>query len=335
MELFNMYLIPTLIKKIISKSAKIKILLPLLSLIPILSILSCKDKILQPELEKKEIELFGIVTGTFSSDPITNAQIEAEVINQESKANTTSDSSGHYSLKLYYFRNPINPKSIFINIKAYGSKIRFIRETGFQAANIEGKIQFNFDCIENYGDGLYFSLPIYNKLNIGDGGVTAPTYRWYPNFPDMYIIKSNQVSNKQVQKVLAGIRKISEFSRGRIPTLNTYIISEHINDIHGKTTHEWVTSDKIPGACAVTGNSADMTNILNSSFIYYQISNEYCSDASFHEMLHAMLVWFGLDLIKNGELDDHQLSLQIAFHYSRFPKHTFINEIDKDMKPYL
>jgi len=161
-----MRLIPNFTSKITPKSSKIKILLPLLSLIPILFILSCKDKILQPELEKKEIELYGIITGTFSSDPISNAQIEAEVINQESKANTTSDSSGHYSLKLYYFRNPTNPKSIFINIKAHGSKIRFQRETGFQAANIEGKIEFNFDCIENYGDGLNFSLPIYNKLNI-------------------------------------------------------------------------------------------------------------------------------------------------------------------------
>jgi len=323
-----MYLTPILI-------TKTKFLLLLILIIPILFLLSCKEKIVQPELEKKEIELFGIVTGTFSSDPITNAQIEAEVVNQESKANTTTDSSGHYSLKLYYFRNPINPKSIFINIKAYGSKIRFRRETGFQAANIEGKIEFNFDCIENYGDGLNFSLPIYNKLNIDNGDITGPTYRWYPNFPDIYIVKTKQVSEIQLQKVLAGIRKISEYSRGRIPQLKVFIVDEAPIDYLNKVIHKWVPDESIKGMCAATSGSANITNILTNSLIVYKIKKEYCSGASFHEMMHAMMVWDGLDHMKYNEVSDYQFSLQITFHYSRFPKHTFTNEIDKDMKPYL
>jgi len=256
-------------------------------------------------------------------------------MDQESKANTTTDQSGHYSLKLYYFRNPINPKSIFVSIKAYGSKIIFQRETGFQAANIEGKIEFNFDCIENYGDGLNFNLPIYNKLNTWTDGSISPTIRWYPKFPEVYLIKTKGVSDKQVQKVLAGIKKISDYSRGKIPQLNTYIVNEHITDIHGKIRHEWVEGNKINGLCGASSSTLDSNNFINSSFIYYKIEKEYCSDASFHEMMHSMMEGHGLDLIKYNQINDYQLSLQIAFHYSRFPKHTFTNEIDKDMKPYL
>ncbi len=297
-------------------------------------ILSCKNNPTGvPHLERKEFTLTGTITATFSGNPIPNADISAEIIDGESKDYTISNSNGKYTLNLFYYRDKSNPKSIFVSIKAKGPNIRFIRETGFQAANIEGIIEFNFDCIENYGDGLSFNLPLYNKLNLNPKGITDPTYRWYPKFPDVYVVRTPNISNKQYQLVINGIKKISAVSRGKIPPLNIYTVN-NADNIHHSIMHEWIDDNTIPNYCGVTYISAE-NNSINKANTKYKIKKESCSGSSFHEMMHAMMIWHGLDLLNKNEINEYQLSLQIAFHYSRYPKHTFTDNIDKDMKPYL
>lgn len=314
----------------------IKQAMVLLSLM--LAISACKnDSTGALGLEKRDFILTGTVTATFSGEPLANVQLQAEVLDTNFKSSTITNSNGYYSMSLSYFRDKYNPKSFFVIITATSPNIRFTRQTGFQAANVEGTASFNFDCIENYGDGIKFRLPIYNKLNIGKSGSAEPTYRWYPKFPDVYVVRTPQVSNRQYQMVIDGIKKISEMSRGKIPYLNVYTVPEEsLNILHNNIVHEWVKPNQLPDEiCAATGNSFTLSNFFNNSVIKYIITIEYCSGDSFHEMLHAMMAWQGLDLMRYDEIDDHQLSLQIALHYSRFPKHSIINNIDKDMKPYL
>lgn len=302
-----------------------------------LTISACKNNsTTAPVLEKKDFILTGIVTATFSGDPLPNVQLQAEVLDTAFKSSTITNSNGYYSMPLSYFRDKNNPQSFFVSITATSPTIRFTRQTGFQAANLEGNASFNFDCIENYGDGIKFSLPKYNKLNTSVKGYTEPTYRWYPKFPDVYVVRTPNVSNKQYQLVISGIKKISEMSRGKIPYLNIYTVDKEPSDWHGTITNEWLAPNQLPEhICAATNTTINPTFTINNSSIYYLITKEYCSGDSLHEMLHAMMGWDGLDLMRYDEIDDYQLSLQIALHYSRFPKHTIINSIDKDMKPYL
>ncbi len=87
--------------------------------------------------------------------------------------------------------------------------------------------------------------------------------------------------------------------------------------------------------------TTDYNNFITNATINYKIKKESCSATSFHEMMHTMMGWYGLDLLNKNEINEineineYQLSLQITFHYSRYPKHTFTDNIDKDMKPCL
>jgi len=290
------------------------------------------NDIIQPELQEKKVKFTGRVTGTFMRKPLSGVKVSIEIEN-ESKGETMTDANGFYSIILNH--KPVGPKAPKIIYRARGGSIRFPRETGYYGALIKDEMQYDFDCVENYGDGANFDLKLYRKLNVDEQGNPIPTYRYYPDFPKNYIIRTKDITDYQYKKAIEGIKKMSAMSRGAIPEMEIITVSEEPRLSPLMITHEWVDRDKLFWkGCAEGGpNSADpYSNAITNSKILYWKKYEPCTGSSLHEMMHAMMRWVGLDNFKAYDFSYYQFSLQIYFTYKRYPKHTFENMTDKDFK---
>ncbi|OGF66216.1 MAG: hypothetical protein A2Y62_02640 [Candidatus Fischerbacteria bacterium RBG_13_37_8] len=293
---------------------------------------SRSDNPVQPDIDVREVQFSGRVTGTFSGGMLVGARVQVQIEGQGMEEVMT-DTGGRYNAVLRYERDRANPKVERVIYRASGSVIRFARETSYRVSMINDVMEYDFNCIENYGDGANFDLKLYRKLNSQSDGAVIPTMRWYPDFPEVYIVKTPDISNWQYQQVKEGIQKISQYSRGAIPLLQIHTVTEEPNGIDKGIIHKW---DKITKTYCATTTISLMPNfnILNYSTVSYKKGDNNCSKSSSHEMLHAMMGWEGLDKTNSSEITDYQLSLQIFFTYKRYPKHTLVNSVDTDSKPW-
>jgi hypothetical protein len=285
-----------------------------------------------PAPVERQIQFKGKITGTFSRNPLAGVNVHVELQGQ-SAGDVQTDGSGNYAVTLKYLeeQGKLSPP---VTYQITGSQIRFQRETSFFTSVMKDVMEFDINCIETYGDGANFSLNIYHKLNSDTNGNPFPTSRWYPGFPEVYIVRSAGVTDWQYQQVKAGVVKISQMSRGAIPPLTIHTVSEVPADRNGKITHQWVPDEQLPGACArIIGSGVDNNYSIFMAGLKYKKRQVYCSSSSFHEMMHAMMIWGGLDSMTNNEISDHQFTLQIYFAYNRYPHHTFNGAIDSDKKP--
>jgi len=288
------------------------------------------NPVVPPGPVEKNIQFTGAITGTFSGRVLSGAKVRVEIEGQNAVEGTT-DGAGRYSVVLKYVREP-GKLIAKVTFRISGAGVRFVRESSYEKGLMSDIESYDINCIENTGDGTNFDLKLYRKLNSYTDGNPFPTMRWYPGFPEVYIVKTADISNEQYQQVKEGIAKISQYSRGAIPLLIIKTVTDEPNDRTGKIIHKWVPDNQLPGNCAATDATPFSNYSIGWSIIKYKGNHTYCSAASFHEMMHAMMNWPGLDRTTQGEISDYQKSVQIFFDYKRFPGHTFESAIDKDSK---